>query len=132
MTLDIHPQAAMATATMIVVVEEEATEDGTTIADTAEMIVTVAMAETATTDTPPAESIAMLVMTDIAAVVVMTDVEAVVATPIVMREEATVALLARLRQQPPMVIQHLVERLGNHTEVEASMTRDSPVVIIDC
>lgn len=132
MTLDIHPQAVMATATMIVVVEEEATEDGTTIADTAEMIVTVAMAETATTDTPPAESIAMLAMTDIAAVVVMTDVEAVVATPIVMREEATVALLARLRQQPPMVIQHLVERLGNHTEVEASMTRDSPVVIIDC
>jgi hypothetical protein len=132
MTLDIHPQAVMATATMIVVVEEEATEDVTIIVDTAEMIVTVAMAETATTDTPPAESIAMLAMTDIAAAVVMTDVEAVVATPIVMREEATVALLARLRQQPPMVIQHLVERLGNHTEVEASMTRDSPVVIIDC
>jgi hypothetical protein len=133
MTLATHPQAAMVTATMIVAVEEEATEeDVMIIADTAEMIVTVAMAEIATMDTPPAESIAMLVTTDTVAVVVMTDVAAVVDTPIVMREEATVALLARLRQQPPMVIQLLVERLGNHTEVEATMTRDSPVVIIDC
>ena len=133
MTLATHPQAAMVTATMIVAVEEEATEeDVMIIADTAEMIVTVAMAEIATTVTLLAESIAMPVMTDTAAEVVMTDVEAVVDTPIVMREEATVALLARLRQQPPMVIQLLVERLGNHTEVEATMTRDSPVVIIDC
>jgi hypothetical protein len=132
MTLATHHQAAMVTATMIVAVEEATEEDVMIIADTAEMIVTVAMAEIATMDTPPAESIAMLVTTDIAAVVVMTDVAAVVDTPIVMREEATVALLAKLRQQPPMVIQLLVERLGNHTEVEATMTRDSPVVIIDC
>jgi hypothetical protein len=104
----------------------------TIIADTAEMIVTVAMAEIATTDTPLAESIAMLVTTDTAAAAVMTDVEAVVDTPIVMREEVTVAPLARLRLQPPMVIQLLVERLGNHTEVEATMMRDSPVEIIDC
>jgi hypothetical protein len=132
MTHATHHQAVIATATMIVVVEEEATEDVTIIADTAEMIVTVAMAEIATTDTPLAESIAMLVTTDTAAAAVMTDVEAVVDTPIVMREEVTVAPLARLRLQPPMVIQLLVERLGNHTEVEATMMRDSPVEIIDC
>jgi len=92
----------------------------------------VAMAEIATTVTLLAESIAMPVMTDTAAEVVMTDVEAVVDTPIVMREEVTVAPLARLRLQPPMVIQLLVERLGNHTEVEATMMRDSPVENIDC
>ncbi len=122
----------MATATKIVVVAEEATEDVMTIADTAEMIVTVAMAEIATTDTLLAESIAMLVMTDTAAVLVMIDVEAAADTLIVMSEEAIVAPLARLRQQPPMVILLLVERLGNHMEVEATMMRDSPVVNIDC
>jgi hypothetical protein len=131
MTLDTHPQAVTATAMMTVVVAAEATEDVTTIGDTAEMIVTVATAEIATMDMPLAESIAMLVMTDIAAVVTSV-VEAVVDTPIVMREEVTVAPLARLRQQPPMVIQLLVERLGNHTEVEATMMRDSPVENIDC
>jgi hypothetical protein len=120
----------MATATMIVVVAEEATEDVTTTADIAEMIVTVAMAEIATS-TPLAESIATLATTDTAAVAAMIDVEAVEDIPIAMRE-ANVAPLARLRQQPPMVIQLLVERLGNHTEVEATMMRESPVVNIDC
>jgi hypothetical protein len=120
----------MATATMIVVVAEEATVDVTTTADTVEMIVTVAMAEIAMI-TPPVESIAMLAMTDTAAVVAMTDVEAVEDTLIVMRE-ATVAPLARLRQQPPMVILLLVESLVNHTEVEATRMRESPVVNIDC
>jgi hypothetical protein len=133
MTHVTHHQAVMArTAMMIVVVEEEATEDVTTIVDTDEMTVTVAMAEIATTDMPLAESIAMLVTTDTAAVAAMTDVEAVVDTPIVMREEVTVAPLARLRLQPPMVIQLLVVRLGNHMEVEASMMRDFPVENIDC
>jgi hypothetical protein len=132
MTHATHHQA-VTTAMTIAVVEAEATEDATIIADTAEMIVTVGMAEIATTVTPLAESIAMPpVMTDTAAEVVMTDVEAVVDTPIVMREEVTVAPLARLRLQPPMVIQLLVERLGNHTEVEATMMRDSPVENIDC
>jgi hypothetical protein len=131
MTHATHHQA-VTTAMTIAAVEAEATEDATTIADTAEMIVTVAMAEIATTVTLLAESIAMPVMTDTAAEVVMTDVEAVVDTPIVMREEVTVAPLARLRLQPPMVIQLLVERLGNHTEVEAMMMRDSPVENIDC
>jgi hypothetical protein len=131
MTHATHHQAVM-TAMTIAAVEAEATEDATIIADTAEMIVTVAMAEIATTVTPLGESIAMPVMTDTAAEVVMTDVEAVVDTPIVMREEVTVAPLARLRLQPPMVIQLLVERLGNHTEVEATMMRDSPVENIDC
>jgi hypothetical protein len=122
----------MATATMIVVVAEEVMEDVTTTAATAEMIVTVAMAEIVTTAMPLEELIAMLVMIDTAAVVVMTDVEAVADTPIVMIEEATVAPLARLRQQPPMVIQLLVARLGNHMEVEATMMTESPVVNIDC
>ena len=126
-----HHLADMVIATMTVVAEEDDTEVVRTTEATAETIVTVVTAETVTI-TPLAEWIAMLVTTDTAAVVVMTDVAAVVDTPIVMREEVTVAPLARLRLQPPMVIQLLVERLGNHTEVEATMMRDSPVENIDC
>jgi hypothetical protein len=36
----------------------------------------------------------------------------------------TVVLLAMLLQQPPMVIQPLEERPGNHTEVDTTMRRD--------
>ena len=125
----------MVTATTTDAVAEADTEAArSTVADMAVIavtIVTVAMAETVTI-TPLVESIATLVTTDIAAVATMTDVEEEVDTLIVMTE-ATVAPLATHRQQPPpMVIQLLVERLGNHTEVEATTMRGFPVVNIDC
>jgi hypothetical protein len=104
------------------------------IADTAEMIVTVAMAEIATTDTPLAESIVMAVedvTIDTAAVVVMTDVEVVEDTLIVMTEVIE-APLATHHQQLPMETQPLAQKLGNHMEVEATMMRDTPVANIDC
>ena len=125
-----HRLADMVIATMTVVVEEDDTEVVRITEATAETIVTVVTAETVTI-TPLAEWIAMLVTTDTAVVVTTTDVEVVEDTLIVMTE-ATVAPLAMLSQQPPMVIQLLVERLGNHTEVEATMMRDSPVENIDC
>jgi hypothetical protein len=118
-----HHLADMVTAMMTVVVEEDDTEVVRTTEATAETIVTVATAEIVTI-TPHAESIAMLVTTDTAVVVTTTDVEVVEDTLIVMTE-ATVAPLAMLRQQPPMVIQLLVERLGNHTEVVSALLVNS-------
>ena len=125
-----HHLADMVIATMTVVAEEDDTEVVRTTEATAETIVTVVTAETVTI-TPLAEWIAMLVTIDTAVVVTTTDVEVVEDTLIVMTE-ATVAPLAMLSQQPPMVIQLLVERLGNHTEVEATTMRESPVVNFDC
>lgn len=112
-------------------VDDMVEEDAMITVDTAEMIVTVDTAEIAMMDTPLVESTDMLATTDTAAVVVMTDVEVVEDTLIVMTEE-TVAPLARRRLQPPMVIQPLVEKVGNHTEVDATMMMDQPIAIIDC
>ncbi len=118
---------------MTVAAAVEDTVDVITIADMvdAETSVSEAMVETVTI-MPLAESIATLVRTD-TAVEERTDVEVVEDTADETMTEATVALLVKLlHQPPPMVIQHLVERHGNHTEVEATMMRDSPVVNIDC
>jgi hypothetical protein len=134
MTHDMDPLADMVTATMTAAV---VVVDGamTTVEDTAEMIVTVAMAVIATTDTPHEELIVMPARTDTAAVAAMIDVEAVADTLIVTIEVivalASLASLAILLHQPPMVIQLLVEMLGNHTEVDATMMRDTPLGIID-
>jgi hypothetical protein len=131
MTHDMGPLADMATATMTAAV---VVEDGamTTVEDTAEMIVTVAMAAIATTDMPHVELIVMPARTDTAAVAAMIGVEAVADTLIVTIEViAALANLAILLHQPPMVIQLLVEMLGNHTEVDAMMMRDTPLGIID-
>ncbi len=116
---------------MIAVAEVEAMEAATTIEDTAEMIVTVAMAVTTVMAMRPESTDMEDAMIATAAVVEMIDVEVVEDTPIVMTE-ATEAPLAMGRQQPPMVTQHLVQKLGNHTEVEATMMTDIIVVIIDC
>jgi hypothetical protein len=134
MTHDMDPLAGMATATMTaaVVVGGGAM---TTVEDTAEMIVTVATAVIATTATPHVELIVMPARTDTAAVAAMIDVEAVADTLIVTIEViaalASLVSLAILLHQPPMVIQLLVEMLGNHTEVDATMMRDTPLGIID-
>ena len=50
---------------------------------------------------------------------------------LIVMTEVTAVPLATHRQQPPMVIQLLVERLESHMEVEATMMRDTPVVNID-
>jgi len=126
------PQVVMATAMMIAAVEVEATVEDvtTTVVTAAEMNVIVDTAETVTTAMLPVELIVMPVMTAIAAEEVMTDVVAAEATLTAM-SVVNVALPAMLRQLPLMVIQHLVERPGNHTEVEATMMRNSLVVNIE-
>jgi hypothetical protein len=77
-------------------------------------------------------------MTDMA-VVETTVVEVEVDTLIAMIVEETVEEIAMVDvhpvmslQQPPMVTQLLAERAGSHMEVEFTMTRNSPVVAIDC
>jgi hypothetical protein len=121
------------TTTVVMMIAEEVAdtveEDAMIIVDTAEMTVTVATAEIVTI-TLHVGSIATLVMTGIAAVEAMTDVE-VAADTLTVMTEATVELVRRL-QPPPMVIQHLVGKVGNHTEVDASMMREHPIAIIDC
>jgi hypothetical protein len=120
------------TVVMMIAAEVDAMEVGVMIiADTVGMIVTVVMAEIATMDMVLVEVTDMLVMIDTAAVVVTTDVEVAVDTLIVMIE-VTVALVGTHHQQPPMVIQHLAEKVGNHMEVEATMMRDHLVASIDC
>ncbi len=98
---------------------------------TAEMIVIAAMAVTTAMAMLPESTDMEVAMTAIAAAVEMIDVEAEEDTLIV-TIEATEAPLAMGRQQPPMVTQHLVQKLGSHTEVEATMMTDIIVVTIDC
>jgi predicted nuclease of predicted toxin-antitoxin system len=126
-----HHLADMVIAMTTVAVEEDDTEVVRTTEAMAEMIVTVVTAEIVTI-TPHAESIATRDVTTGTAAVAMTTDEEVVEDTLIVMTEATVAPLAMLRQQPPMVILLLVERLGNHTEVEATTMRGSPVVNIDC
>lgn len=120
---------------MIVAAAVEVTEDVTTTADTevdAVMTETVAMAETVMTTALVEVSTATLAMTATAAVgMIVAEVDTGV--DVITTEAEIVALpVKHLLQLLPMVIQHLVERLGNHTEVEATMKRDSPVANIDC
>jgi hypothetical protein len=91
------------------------------IVDTAEMIVTEAMAATAmimALELIDMEAVAVTI--DTAAAAVMTDAEVVEDMPTVMIE-VTVALLGMAQHQPPMAIQHPVGRLGNHTEVVSAL-----------
>jgi hypothetical protein len=137
MTHVAHHLTDMATVSMIVAVAAEATAEMILTATedlVAMIVVTEAMADViAMTDMVPVESIVMLaVMTATAAVEEMSDAEVVevtlIATSVVI---ATVdAHPEMLLQLPPMVTQHLVERVGSHTEVETMMI-DSPVVVID-
>jgi len=127
-------QDVMASVTMTVVVEVEDTVDVITTVAMADVVMSVIvdMAETVTT-TPLAESTVTHAMT-VTAVAVTTVVEEAVDTAedVTMRE-ATVALLEKLLHQLLlMVTQHLAQRDANHTEVEATMTRNSPVANIDC
>ena len=127
-------QDVMASVTMTVVVEVEDTVDVITTVAMADVVMSVIvdMAETVTT-TPLEESTVTHAMT-VTAVVVTTVVEEAVDTAedVTMRE-ATVALLEKLLHQLLlMVTQHLAQRDANHTEVEATMTRNSPVANIDC
>lgn len=104
---------------MIVAMEED--DETIVIADTAETVTITLLATS--TDTP--------VMIDTAEVA-MTDVEVVADTLIAMSVATAAQLVKPHHQPPPMVIQLPVESPGNHTEVEASMKIDSPVVNIDC
>jgi hypothetical protein len=72
----------------------------------------------------PHEVTAMAVET-----IAMSAVEVVEDTVIATTE--TLAALAMLLQQPPMVIQLLVQRLGN-LMVAATLMRNTPVEISDC
>jgi hypothetical protein len=128
-----HPQEAdTTTVTMTAAVEVMVEVVMIIVEAIAEMIVIVATAEIAMMDT-------LLVWTDInamtaiAAEVAMTDVEEVEDILIVMTEEIVVTVVqpVMLHQQPAMATL-LLEKLGNHTEVEATMMKDSPVVNIDC
>ena len=127
-------QDVMASVTMTVVVEAEDTVDVITTVAMADVVMSVIvdMAETVTT-TPLAESTVTLAMTDTAVVVTTVVEEAVDTAEDVTMREATVALLEKLLHQLLlMVTQHLAQRDANHTEVEATMTRNSPVANIDC
>jgi hypothetical protein len=117
-------------ATMTVVVE--ATVDVIMTVDMVEDDATIVIVATAETVTimPLATSTVTPVTIDTVAVA-MTDVEAAEDTLIVM-SVANVAPPVMPLHQPPMVIQLLVASPGNHTEVEASMKIDFPVVNIDC
>ena len=119
---------------MIAAAVVEAMEAVTIIEATAEMIVIVAMAVIVMMMLPELTDMVEVAMTAIAAVAEMTDVEVVevVEDTLIVMREATVAQLAMARQQPPMVTQHLVQKLGNHTEVEATMMTDIIVASIDC
>lgn len=128
-------QDAMASATMTAVAEAEDTVDVITIVVMVDAVtsVTVDMAETVTT-TPLVESTATLAMIATAEEEMIAVEEVVVDMVVdVTMREATVALLETLLHQPLlMVTQHLAQRDANHTEVEATMTRNSPVANIDC
>jgi len=129
-------QDVMASATMIVAAEAVDTVDVITIVAMADVVMTV-IVDTAeiVMNTLPVESTATLAMIATAAEEEMTAVEEGVADMVVVvtMREATVALLERLLHQPLlMVTQHLAPRDANHTEVEATMTRNSPVANIDC
>jgi len=99
----------------------------------AEMIVIVDMAAEIVMTDILHELTDINAMTGTVAEVVMTDAEEVEDILIVMIEEivAIVAQPVMLHQQPAMATL-LLEKLGNHTEVEATMMRKSPVVNIDC
>lgn len=127
-------QDVMASVTMTVVAEAEDTVDVITTVAMADVVMSVIvdMAETVTT-TPLAESTVTLAMTVTAVVVTIVVEEAVDTAEDVTMREATVALLEKLLHQLLlMVTQHLAQRDANHTEVEATMTRNSPVANIDC
>lgn len=132
MDVDHLQEADTTTVTMTAAVEAMVVVVMIIVEAIAEMIVIVATAEIAMMDT-------LLVWTDInamtatAAGVAMIDVEEVEDILIVMTEEIveTVAQPVMLHQQQAMATL-LLEKLGNHTEVEATMMRDYPVVNIDC
>ncbi|EKD21069.1 RNA recognition domain-containing protein [Drepanopeziza brunnea f. sp. 'multigermtubi' MB_m1] len=127
MGVDPH-QDATVSAMMIVAAVAEDMEDVITTADTAEedavMTVTVAMVEIAMIMALVEDSTATLAMID-TAVEEMIDVEVaevVTGEDVITTEVVIVALPVKHLHQPlPMVIQHLVGRLGNHTEVVSAL-----------
>jgi len=134
MDVDHLKEADTTTVMMTAAVEAMAEAVMIIVEAIAEMIVIVDMAaETVMMDILH-ESTDINAMTGTVVEVVMTDVEEVEEDILIVMNEQIVANVA----QPVMLHQQLatatllLEKLGNHTEVEATMMRKSPVVIIDC
>jgi hypothetical protein len=133
MTHAAHPQADMVTDMMTAAVAEEAmaemimvdTEDVMImIADTVDAIV-MTMLRAGSTDTPAGTIDTVEEATSDAEV----EEDTLIAT--IGETEMVEDHPAMWLQQLPMVIPLLVEKLESHTEVEATMMKDSPVVNID-
>lgn len=129
-----HQEVTEETVATMTVAEVDDTEEDVmiTVEVTAVMIAIVDMAVVTDATTMLLEESTATHATIDTAAVETTDVEAVGDTLIATRE-TTVALLARLLlQQVHTATQPLVAKLASHTEVDATMMREHPIVTFDC